>query len=149
MASQVDTRTHVGSPPDGALRLIPHYIAGARTEGQPGGQGQVFQPSSGRALAQVVYASEADVDRAVAASKRAQPGWADHSLSRRTEVLFAFRELLRRHQKELASEITAQHGKVLSDAQGEVARGIENVEYACGLATHLRGGHSEEVSTGV
>ncbi|MGH7692055.1 MAG: CoA-acylating methylmalonate-semialdehyde dehydrogenase [Candidatus Dormibacteria bacterium] len=129
--------------------MIPHHIGGQRMEGAAERRGQVYNPASGAVLAQVPFAGESEVDLAVQAAGRAQPLWANFSLSRRTEVLFAFRELLRSHRQELAREITAQHGKVLSDAQGEVARGIENVEYACGLASHLRGGHSEEVSTGV
>lgn len=139
----------VPDPQVGRLANIPHFIAGERRSGLSGRAGPVFDPARGIVVAEVPLASVAEVDEAVAAAKSAQPGWAATSLSRRTEVMFAFRDLLQRHRQELAAAITREHGKVLADAAGEVARGLENVEFACGVAGLLKGGHSTEVSTGV
>jgi malonate-semialdehyde dehydrogenase (acetylating)/methylmalonate-semialdehyde dehydrogenase len=131
------------------LATIPHFIAGRRRPGTSGRTGPVFDPARGTVAAEVPLASVAEVDEAVASARSAQPGWGGTSLSWRTEVMFTFRELLRQHQKELAEAITREHGKVIADAAGEVARGLENVEFACGVAGLLKGGHSTEVSTGV
>jgi malonate-semialdehyde dehydrogenase (acetylating)/methylmalonate-semialdehyde dehydrogenase len=109
----------------------------------------VFDPATGETTAEVVLATAADVDRAVARATAASTGWRDTSLSARTKVLFAFRELLDRHRDDLARIVTAEHGKVLDDARGEVARGIEVVEFACGIPHLLKGEFSEDVSTGV
>lgn len=109
----------------------------------------MFNPARGILEARVALASEDEVDTAVDSAKVAQLGWSNYSLSRRTEVLFAARELLHQHRGDLAAIITREHGKVLADALGEVARGLENVEYACGIATSLTGGHTEDASTGV
>jgi malonate-semialdehyde dehydrogenase (acetylating)/methylmalonate-semialdehyde dehydrogenase len=109
----------------------------------------VYDPATGEQTAEVVLASPTDVDRAVTASRAAWPGWRDTSLGARSRILFAFRELADRHRDELAGLITAEHGKVLEDARGEVARGIEVVEFACGIPHLLKGEFSEDVSTGV
>ncbi|HEV3281429.1 MAG TPA: CoA-acylating methylmalonate-semialdehyde dehydrogenase [Acidimicrobiales bacterium] len=116
--------------------------AGARTS-------PVFDPATGEQTAEVVLASERDVDTAVAGSRAAAAEWRNTSLSARTQVLFAFRQLVERHRDDLARLVTAEHGKVLDDARGEVARGIEVVEFACGLSHLLKGEFSEDVSTGV
>jgi malonate-semialdehyde dehydrogenase (acetylating)/methylmalonate-semialdehyde dehydrogenase len=109
----------------------------------------VFDPATGKQTAEVVLASERDVDTAVAGSRAAAAEWRNTSLSARTQVLFAFRQLVERHRDDLARLVTAEHGKVLDDARGEVARGIEVVEFACGLSHLLKGEFSEDVSTGV
>jgi malonate-semialdehyde dehydrogenase (acetylating)/methylmalonate-semialdehyde dehydrogenase len=109
----------------------------------------VFDPASGEQTGQVVLASAADVDRAVGISRAAWPGWRDTSLTARTRILFTFRQLADRHRDDLARLITAEHGKVLEDARGEVARGIEVIEFACGLPHLLKGEFSEDVSSGV
>ena len=109
----------------------------------------VFDPASGRQTASVVLASARDVAATVAASKEAGVGWRNTSLTARTRILFSFRELADRHRDDLARLITAEHGKVLDDARGEVARGIEVVEFACGIPHLLKGEFSEDVSTGV
>jgi malonate-semialdehyde dehydrogenase (acetylating)/methylmalonate-semialdehyde dehydrogenase len=109
----------------------------------------VFNPATGEQSGAVQLASASDVDRAVTSATEAARSWRQSSLSRRTEVLFAFRELLHSHADELAAVVTAEHGKVLSDAGGEVARGLENVEFACGIAQLLKGGFSEQAATGV
>jgi malonate-semialdehyde dehydrogenase (acetylating)/methylmalonate-semialdehyde dehydrogenase len=109
----------------------------------------VFDPATGEITAEVVLATADDVDAAVSAAAEAWPAWRDTSLSARTKVLFAFRELINRRRDDLAKLITAEHGKVLEDARGEVARGIEVVEFACGIPHLLKGEFSEDVSTGV
>ena len=109
----------------------------------------MFDPATGEQTGTVVLASERDVDRAVGQSLAASVGWRNTSLTARTRILFAFRELADRHRDDLARLITAEHGKVLEDARGEVARGIEVVEFACGMPHLLKGEFSEEVSSGV
>jgi malonate-semialdehyde dehydrogenase (acetylating)/methylmalonate-semialdehyde dehydrogenase len=109
----------------------------------------VFNPATGRPSAEVDFASAADVDAAVAAAASAFPAWGATSLSQRAEVLFHLRELLDANRKELAAVVSAEHGKVRADALGEVARGIENVEFACGVPHLLRGSYAEQASTGV
>jgi malonate-semialdehyde dehydrogenase (acetylating)/methylmalonate-semialdehyde dehydrogenase len=109
----------------------------------------VHNPATGEVTGEVLLASPGDVDTAVATAKEAAAEWRESSLSRRAAVLFAFRELLHERSEELAAIVTAEHGKVLADAGGEVARGLENVEYATGVPALLRGGFSEQVSTGV
>jgi malonate-semialdehyde dehydrogenase (acetylating)/methylmalonate-semialdehyde dehydrogenase len=131
------------------LPLIPHLILGERQPGETSRRGLVFNPSLGVAIAEVPLAGPAEVDQVVAVARAAQLRWGRYSLTRRTQVLFAFRELLVSRREELAALITKEHGKVRSDALGEVARGIENVEFACGLPELLKGGYSLDASTGV
>jgi len=109
----------------------------------------VWNPATGEQQAEVVFAETADVDAAVAAARDAFPGWSQTSVSARTKVLFAFRELVNAHAQELAELITDEHGKVLSDALGEVQRGLEVVEFACGIPSMLKGDYSDQVSTDV
>lgn len=109
----------------------------------------VFDPATGAHSADVVLASSDDVQAAVSAAAAAAPGWRDTSLSARSRILFAFRQLVDRHRDDLARAITAEHGKTVEDARGEVARGIEVVEFACGIPHLLKGEFSEDVSTGV
>jgi malonate-semialdehyde dehydrogenase (acetylating)/methylmalonate-semialdehyde dehydrogenase len=109
----------------------------------------VFNPATGQQQAELLLAEQADVDRAVAAAKAAFEEWGDSSLSKRTKVLFAFREIVNRRVGELAAAITDEHGKVLSDAAGEVQRGLEVVEFACGIPQLLKGEYSDQVSSGV
>ena len=128
---------------------ITHWINGALWQGQTERSGEVFDPATGKVTKTVDFASRATLDEAVAAAKAAFPGWRDTSLTKRTQVLFAFRELLNDNKEKVAELITAEHGKVLSDALGEVTRGLEVVEFACGIPHLLKGGYSEGVSTGV
>ena len=128
---------------------ITHWIGGDRWAGTSERHGDVFDPATGRVSGHVDFASRATVDEAVAAAKAAFPGWRDTSLTRRTQVIFRFREILNARKEEVAAAITAEHGKVLSDALGEVTRGLEVVEFACGLGHLMKGGYSEGVSTGV
>jgi malonate-semialdehyde dehydrogenase (acetylating) / methylmalonate-semialdehyde dehydrogenase len=134
------------------MNRIPHFVDGARTTLEAGGDGRhgaVFDPATGQVAATVGFATAAQVDVAVQIAARAARAWRDVSLSRRANVLFAFREIINARRDELAAVITAEHGKVLADAAGEVQRGLEVVEYACGIPTLLTGGFSENVSTGV
>jgi malonate-semialdehyde dehydrogenase (acetylating)/methylmalonate-semialdehyde dehydrogenase len=128
---------------------ITHWIGGKPFDGDAARRGDVHEPATGRVAGHVDFASAAEVDAAVAAAKAAFPGWRDASLARRTSVLFRFRELVAAHRDELARLISSEHGKVLSDAAGEVARGLEVVEFACGIPHLLKGGFSENVSTRV
>ncbi|MGY1691964.1 CoA-acylating methylmalonate-semialdehyde dehydrogenase [Geodermatophilus sp. SYSU D01105] len=128
---------------------IPHWIDGARREGTSGRTGEVTDSATGEVIGAVALASTEEVDAAVAAATAAFPGWRDASLAKRTAVLFRFRELLNARKPELAAIITAEHGKVLDDALGEVSRGQEVVEYACGIPSLVRGGFTENASTGV
>ncbi|WP_406691347.1 CoA-acylating methylmalonate-semialdehyde dehydrogenase [Saccharopolyspora sp. ID03-671] len=129
--------------------LIDHWIAGAPAGATPERTGAVFNPATGERTGTVAYADGSDVDAAVSAAAAAQREWKRASLAKRSSVLFAFRELLNAHADELAAIVTAEHGKVLSDAAGEVQRGLENVEYACGIPNLLQGGFSENASTSV
>ncbi len=132
-----------------AEHTLQHWIDGGRVGGTSGRTGPVFNPATGAQTAQAPLASVAEVDRAVASAAAAAREWRRSSLSRRAEVLFAFRQLLHERTDELARIVTAEHGKVLADAAGEIARGLENVEYATGIANLLKGGYSEQASTGV
>jgi malonate-semialdehyde dehydrogenase (acetylating)/methylmalonate-semialdehyde dehydrogenase len=128
---------------------IPHWIDGARREGASSRTAPVTDPATGEVTGEVALAGVDEVDSAVAAAAAAFPLWRDTSLTRRSAVLFAFRELLNARKGELAEIITAEHGKVLDDALGEVSRGQEVVEFACGIPHLLKGGFTENASTGV
>ncbi|WP_030164208.1 CoA-acylating methylmalonate-semialdehyde dehydrogenase [Spirillospora albida] len=128
---------------------VTHWIGGKPSDRTAERAGDIYDPATGRVAGTVVLASAADVDAAVAAAKTAFPGWRDASLTKRTKVLFRFRELVEAHTDELARLISAEHGKVVSDAAGEVARGLEVVEFACGIPHLLKGGYSENVSSHV
>jgi len=129
--------------------VLAHWVDGKAWEGAGERTSPVYDPATGEVAATVRLASAADVDAAVASAVAAAAEWRHVSLSRRTQVLFAFRELVHAHRDELAAMLTAQHGKVTADALGEVARGLEVVEFACGIPAALKGGHSEQVSTDV
>jgi malonate-semialdehyde dehydrogenase (acetylating)/methylmalonate-semialdehyde dehydrogenase len=128
---------------------IGHYINGQPVAGRSGRMGDVFNPATGRAEVAVALAGKADVDAAVAAAKAAFPAWSALSPLKRARVMFRFKELLEQNRDALAACITREHGKVFSDAQGEVVRGIEIVEFACGIPQLLKGDYTEQVSTGI
>jgi len=127
-------------------RRVTHWIGGAAVPGA-GRTGELYNPATGEVTGHVDLATAAEVDAAVAAAARAFPAWRDTSLARRTQVLFRFRELLDRDRDALARLITAEHGKTHADALGEVARGLEVVEFACGIPHLLKGGYTENVAT--
>ena len=131
------------------MRRIQHFINGQHKEGISGRSSDVYDPATGKVQAQVDLASVAEVHEAVAAAKTAAVHWAESSLTQRTQIMFRFRELLAARTDELARVISGEHGKVVSDAAGEVARGLENVEFACGIAHHLKGEINEQVSEGI
>ncbi len=126
-----------------------HWINGKPWTGEASVRGDIYNPATGQVSGTVDYAGRAEVDAAVAAASAALPGWRETSLTRRAAVMFAFRELVRLRAADLAALITAEHGKVASDAAGEVARGLEVVDFACGIPHLLKGGYSENVSAGV
>ena len=128
---------------------IQHYINGQRTRGNSARAQDVFNPATGAVTGQVALASSTDVDAAVAAAQAAFPAWADTPPIRRARVLFKFLELVNQHKDTLAHLITAEHGKVFTDAQGEVSRGIDIIEFACGIPQLLKGDFTDQVSTGI
>jgi malonate-semialdehyde dehydrogenase (acetylating)/methylmalonate-semialdehyde dehydrogenase len=131
------------------VKSIEHWIAGKATSGRSDRSAAVYNPATGAQQAEVVLAAPEDVLAAIAAAKEAFSEWSQTSISKRTKILFAFRELLNAHAGELAELITDEHGKVLSDALGEVQRGLEVVEFACGIPSLLKGDYSDQVSTDV
>ena len=131
------------------MRTIEHWIAGKATTGTSTRSGRVWNPATGEQQGEVLLATAADVDAAVSAARDAYADWSQSSLSKRTKVLFAFRELVNANVDRIAEAITDEHGKVLSDAAGEVQRGLEVVEFACGIPQLLKGDFSAQVSTGV
>src|SRR5436190_19629011 len=134
------------TPRSGAVH---HWIGGQLVEGTSGRRGPVYDPATGGLAREVDFASVEEVGAAVSAANAAFPAWRATSLSKRTEILFRIRNLVETHRREIAGLLTAEHGKVPSDALGEVARGLENLEFACGIPHLLKGGFSEQASTGV
>ncbi|MDQ0665102.1 malonate-semialdehyde dehydrogenase (acetylating)/methylmalonate-semialdehyde dehydrogenase [Arthrobacter ulcerisalmonis] len=130
------------------METIPHYINGARVS-DADRFGPVFNPATGEQEKQVALASAARTEEAIAAARAALPAWRATSLARRTTIFFRVREILNQRKSELAAILTSEHGKVLSDAEGEIARGLENIDFATGLSHMLKGERSEQVSSGV
>ncbi|MCA1568775.1 MAG: CoA-acylating methylmalonate-semialdehyde dehydrogenase [Chloroflexi bacterium] len=147
--------THVAEPPvSGGEQTterdrVNHWINGALVAGAGGRTGPVYNPATGEVARQVDFASVDEVNSAVAAARDAFPTWRVTSISKRTEIMFRIRNLVDQHREEIAAHLTREHGKVRSDALGEVARGLENIEFATGIPQLLKGGFSEQVSTGV
>jgi malonate-semialdehyde dehydrogenase (acetylating)/methylmalonate-semialdehyde dehydrogenase len=131
------------------MERISHWIGGKVVVGESGRTGPVYDPATGEQTHEVDFASAEEVGLAVQAAAEAFPAWRATSLSKRAEVMFRIHDLVEEHKVELARILTAQHGKVLSDAAGEIQRGLENLEYATAIPSLLRGGFSEQVSTGV
>jgi malonate-semialdehyde dehydrogenase (acetylating)/methylmalonate-semialdehyde dehydrogenase len=131
------------------MREIKHWLDGAAVEGTSGRQLPVWDPATGEQQAYVVAATAEETAKAVASAKKAFPAWRAASLSRRAEVMFRFRELVDANRKEIATLVSREHGKTVADAGGELARGLENIEFAAGAPHLLKGGYSEQASTGV
>jgi malonate-semialdehyde dehydrogenase (acetylating) / methylmalonate-semialdehyde dehydrogenase len=131
------------------MKQIHHHINGQTVPATSGRSGKVFNPATGEQASEVGFASVADVDAAVSAAADALVSWGKSSIARRVEVLFKIRETLSNNRKELAELITSEHGKTVPDAMGEFARGLECVDFACGIPQLLKGGYSEGASTGV
>src|SRR5689334_13071285 len=128
---------------------IGHHVGGTRVSGTSGRAQDVFNPATGAVTGRVALADAAEVDRAVAAAQAAFPAWADMPPIRRARLMNRFLGLLNQHKDELARAITAEHGKVFTDARGEVERGIDIVEFACGIPQLLKGQYTDQVSTGI
>jgi malonate-semialdehyde dehydrogenase (acetylating)/methylmalonate-semialdehyde dehydrogenase len=144
--------TEVATPPVGQeqdVRRITHWIGGRAVAGESGRSGPVYNPATGRQTGAVDFATAEEVDRAVQTAKEAFPAWRALSLSRRTELFFRIRELVHERLDEIARILTSEHGKVFSDAKGEVTRGLEVIEFCCGLPQLLKGGFSEQASSGI
>ncbi len=131
------------------MKIVSHWINGAISQSKSERSGEIFNPATGKVSGNVNFATTATVDEVVNVASKAFEQWRHSSLTKRTQVLFAFRELVNQNKEKLAAIITEEHGKVLSDSLGEVTRGLEVAEFACGIPHLLKGGFSEEVSTGV
>jgi len=149
--AQSDNRNDRSSGDGGAAQLpaLDHWIGGKLHPGESGRWANVFNPATGKATHRIAFADGSEVDAAVAAAKKAFPGWSRTGLTKRSTILFNFRELVNAHRDDFARLITREHGKVFSDAQGEVQRGLEVVEFACGIPHLLKGEFSESVATNV
>src|ERR687898_2963514 len=131
------------------LGRVSHWIGGQSVAGESGRSGPIYNPALGVQTKEVDFASVEEVDHAVQTAKEALVGWRQVSLSRRQELFFRIRELFHQRREDLAALLTEEHGKVFSDALGEVQRGLEVIEHACGIPNLLKGGYSEQASTGV
>ena len=131
------------------MRVITHWIDGREADGASDRSGPVYDPATGRQTAEVAFASASDVDAAVANARAAFESWQYSALTRRQNIMFAFREIVASHRLDIARALTAEHGKTLDDALGEVQRGLEVIEFACNIAHLLKGEYSEQVSTAV
>ncbi len=131
------------------VKPINHWISGRPYAGQSGRSGPVFNPATGEQTGAVDFATVEEIDKAVQSAKQALPAWRALSLAKRAELFFAIRELFHAKREEIAKHLTLEHGKVLSDAMGEVTRGLEVIEFCCGIPHLLKGGMSEQASTGV
>jgi malonate-semialdehyde dehydrogenase (acetylating) / methylmalonate-semialdehyde dehydrogenase len=144
--------TQLAQAPDevrGEVTRITHWIGGKRVEGTSGRSGPVFNPATGQQTGEVDFATVEEIDKAVQTAKEAFPSWRALSLSRRTDIFFRIRRLIDEHREDIGKILTSEHGKVLSDAKGEVARGLEVIEYCCGIPELLKGSFSEQASSGI
>jgi malonate-semialdehyde dehydrogenase (acetylating)/methylmalonate-semialdehyde dehydrogenase len=153
LSREEDAMTEVAEAPvagkRGEIKRISHWIGGKLVEGTSGRSGPVYNPATGEQTGEVDFASPEELARAVQAAKEAFPAWRALSLSRKTELFFRIRELVHDRSEEIAKFLTSEHGKVLSDAKGEVARGLEVIEFCCGIPELLKGDFSEQASSGI
>ncbi len=131
------------------VRELAHFVGGKHVRGESGRFGDVFNPTTGALAARVPLASKAEAERAIAVAKEAFAGWSETSPLTRARVMFRFKELIERHMDELALLIASEHGKVLSDAKGSIQRGLEVVEFACGIPHLMKGEFSDNISAGM
>ncbi len=131
------------------MDLIRHWIDNQMYDGAPERRGEVYNPATGLVRAEVALASVAEVDVGVASAAAAFPAWRDTPVTRRAKIMFTFRDLVEKHTDDLAKLLTAEHGKTLDDARGEVTRGLEVIEFATGMPHLIKGDFSEQVSRGV
>src|SRR5438034_217775 len=144
--------TELATPPveqQQDVKRISHWIGGRIVEGGSGRSGPVYNPATGRQAGAVDFATAEEVDRAVQSAREAFSSWRALSLSKRTAIFFRIRKLVDEHREDIAKILTAEHGQVLSGAKGEVARGLEVIEFCCGIPELLKGGYSEQASTGI
>ena len=132
-----------------ALKTVTHWIGGRTVPSCSGRSGPIWDPATGEVQGRVAFASAEEVDQAVAVARQAFPSWRATALSKRADMMFRLRELVDRNRRNLADLLTREHGKTVPDALGEVSRGLENIEFACGIANLLKGGFSEQVSRNV
>jgi len=140
--------TELATPPveeRTGITRISHWIGGKSVAGESGRSGPVYNPATGRQTGEVDFATEAEVDKAVQAAKAAFESWRTFSLAKRAELFFRIRELVHDRREEVAKILTQEHGKVLSDALGEVTRGLEVIEFCCGIPSLLKSEYSERV----
>ena len=131
------------------MRNIEHFIGGQSVVGTSGNYGEVFDPNSGQVQARVSLASAAELDRAVANAAEAQKGWAQANPQRRARVMFEFKRLLEAHMEELAHLLSSEHGKVIADSKGDLQRGLEVIEFACGIPHLLKGEYTQGAGPGI
>jgi malonate-semialdehyde dehydrogenase (acetylating) / methylmalonate-semialdehyde dehydrogenase len=131
------------------MRNIEHFIGGQSVAGTSGNYGEVFDPNKGQAQARVSLASAAELDRAVANAAEAQKGWAQANPQRRARVMFEFKRLLETHMDELAQLLSSEHGKVIADSKGDLQRGLEVIEFACGIPHLLKGEYTQGAGPGI
>ncbi|WP_413249197.1 CoA-acylating methylmalonate-semialdehyde dehydrogenase [Sinomonas flava] len=132
-----------------SIKTIPHFLNGEESNGVGERTQPVFNPATGEQTGELRLADRQDLEAAVANARKAAEAWGETSLAKRTAVLFRFRELVASHVDDLAALVTAEHGKVLSDAKGEIGRGLEVIEFACGIPQLLKGAYSDQASTGI
>jgi len=131
------------------MRDIGHFVGGKEIKGGSGRAGDVFNPNTGEVQAKVALASRSEVEKAIADAEAAQPGWAATNPQRRARVMFKFLELIAKENDSLAKLLSSEHGKVLADAKGDIQRGVEVVEFACGIPHLLKGEYSESAGPGI
>jgi malonate-semialdehyde dehydrogenase (acetylating)/methylmalonate-semialdehyde dehydrogenase len=149
LATPTAVLPNLAPTPAATPRDIPHWIAGKPVPGTSGRSGKVYNPATGQVQAMVPLANRAELDAAVVAATAAFPEWSTQPPLRRARVMFRFRDIFESRIDEVAALITSEHGKVLSDAKGEAARGLENIEFATGIPQLLKGEFTEQVGTGV
>src|SRR5581483_11452628 len=131
------------------MRDIQHLVDGAARAGTSGRFGEVFNPNTGEAQARVALASAAEMDAAVQAALKAQPAWAATNPQRRARVMFEFKRLVEARMEELAELLSSEHGKVIADSKGDIQRGLEVIEFACGVPHLLKGEYTEGAGPGI
>ena len=131
------------------MRTVDHFISGARVAGRSGRFGDIFEPNTGAVQARVAFASDQEIDDAVRAAAEAQAGWAATNPQRRARVMFEFKRLVEARMEELAGLLSSEHGKVLADSKGDIQRGLEVIEFACGIPHALKGEYTEGAGPGI
>ena len=131
------------------MRTVDHFISGARVPGRSGRFGDIFEPNTGETRGRVAFASDAEVDAAVRSGAEAQPAWAALNPQRRARVMFEFKRLVEARMEELAGLLSSEHGKVLADSRGDIQRGLDVIEFACGIPHALKGEYTEGAGPGI